>query len=187
MSPLAVLLMAVAIVATFAWLQGEAHQPPPKPQANGEVELRHRSRYLALSIACAVLGPGVMIFVTFQVGLSRSSDLIPFLLLVVALGLGGPWMLVDALRTRVRISPEGLRASSAFYRGRFLRWADIERVSYNHLCSCFVLRTANAPPIRVNRNLPGIALVLRRLREHVPSTAYSRIARHLAGVRKDAA
>ena len=187
MSALGVLVTALLVVAMVAWLQSEARSSLPVVSPSGDLELRHGRRYLGLSIGCALGGPALLLLVLWEAPPPTGFDWLPFVLMVLLLAFMGPWMLVDAVRSRVRVSGDGVAAASAFYANRFLRWSQIDRVGYNFFCSCFVLRASGVPPIRVSRYLLGIDGLLQHLRAKVSPDRYTAFARRMAAVKKDAA
>jgi hypothetical protein len=187
MSLLTYFLMVIAIMTTLAWLHADARKPPPSTAPGGVVELRHGKKYLILAVACLVIGPGMMI-AAFLTGAGWTTfDMVGFAVLTVTFAIAGTWMVLDALKTRVTISSDGVRAVTPFGGERWLKWNEIQTVGYNPFGPWLLLRGSGRPPIRVHRHLLGSGLFLRRLRAELGPGAFRGFARLLAPTSKDAA
>jgi len=186
MSAIAYVVMVIVIVGMVEWLKADARKPPSITPA-GVLELRHGNKYRALAVACLIVGPGMMIAaLLIGSGWSR-SDVTGFAILTVMFAIFGIWMVLDAFRTRVIVSPDGVRALTPFGGDRSIEWVEIERVGYNPFGPWLLLRGSGKAPVRVHRNLLGSQQFLRRLRSEVRAGAFRGPARLLASGPKDAA
>jgi len=179
--------MVIVIMTTVAWLKADARQPPPPAGPGGVAELRHGKKYLGLAVACVIVGPGIMI-AAFLMGTGWTTfDVVGFATAALTFGILGTWMVLDAVKTRVTISPEGVRAVTPLGGDRSLKWSDIQSVGYNPFGPWLLLRGRDVPPVRVHRHLLGSEQFLRRLRTEVRRGAFQGLARLLAPPSKDAA
>ncbi|HEV2751245.1 MAG TPA: PH domain-containing protein [Gemmatimonadales bacterium] len=187
MSPLTYFISAIVILTIVSWLQADARRPPPATSPDGSVELRHGTRYLILAVACLLVGPAIMMAPVLVATGWTSYDIVAFVVLALAFASFGIWMVLDARKTRVVLSSEGVRASTPFGGERFLKWSDIQTVGYNLFGPWLVLKGSGLAPIRVHRRLVGSGFFLQRLRAQVRPDAFRGLARLFLPLSKDAA
>ena len=178
MSALSTTITVVLVLAIARWLRNEPHQPPPATSPDGIVELRHGQKYLILAIACVLLGP--ILFIALAV--SNREDVtgsIWFPIMIAIVFFIGAWMFLDALRTRVALHANGVRASTPLGRTRYLEWNEIRSISWNPFAGWLGLRAEGKPSIRLSDNLRGRDALLERLRREVGDNAFRGAAKLL--------
>ncbi len=187
MSLLSILAIAVVTPLVTSWvLRGTLRAPPPG--TDGSRTLVFSKRYLVMSLFTFLGGSAMVLWAALKFGFSSPADLFPFGGTLAILLLGGGWMTLDAFGTRVLVSTEGITRVSLLRAPRSMTWQQIERVSYNYLCSWLVLNATGQRPIRISRYMSGVYELMQELRDHLSPTVLSGIpSSWLPSAKKDAA
>ena len=172
MSTLGILAVLIVVSLVTSWVRRVTRQPA-RPSTDGSRTLVFGKRYLAMGLIAFLGGTGIVLWAAIKFGFSSPGDLFPFGVTLAIFLLGGGWMSLDALRTRVRISQEGITSVLPFRKPKSMTWQQIERVDYNFLCSWLVLYAPGKPRIRVSRYMVGFYDLIQALRDHISPTAQS--------------
>jgi len=181
------LLSTLLIVGVVHWLQTEQRKRPRLESADGSFELRHGWKYLCVAVVSSALAAGSMPVVALSGLVSGLADTIGIVAMFLVLTAVGVWMVADAVKTRVIVSAGGVTAVTPLGGTRFLKWTDIDAVSYNPWAGWLLLESPGRPSIRVGRHLRGTDALIQRLREQVGSDVFHGFAQFLHEEGGDAA
>jgi PH (Pleckstrin Homology) domain-containing protein len=186
MSPLSIIAIVILVPLLTSWVTRETRRTP-SPRPDGSITLTFGNRYLGMGLLTLLGGPAMCLWAAIRFGFTNRGDPFVFGSILAAFLLGGAWMCINVLRTRVVVSQDGISSVSAFRASRTMTWSQIERVSYNGLMSWVVLWAHGRQPIRISRFMVGFHELVDAIRDHVPPTARSRVLDIFATARKDAA
>jgi hypothetical protein len=175
------LIPAVAGVVA-AWLAAWWPEKPPPfdPGVGGQV-LRYGWGFRAFSLVCfALLGePSLLIAYSFVVSVMREPErlcepagvlvAVPVLILALAV-----YLVLEAFRVRIAVTPAGVIGSSPWRRRRAIRWVDVAAVSYSDLFDWVTITGRHGEKIRAHRYLQGLPWLARALQRCAPPEAFVR-------------
>jgi hypothetical protein len=175
------LVPAVAGVVA-AWLSARWPEkaPPFDPGVGGQV-LRYGWTFRALSLVCFALlgGPSLLVADSFVVGVvcdptrlrEPAGVLVAVPVLIFALA---AYLVLEAFRVRIAVTPAGVISSSPWRRRRAIRWVDVTAVSYSDLFDWLTITGRHGEKIRAHRYLQGLPWLARALQRCAPPEAYVR-------------
>jgi len=166
MSPLFAGVIAGSVLLALGLLVAAARRGTPTPTADGLV-FRHSAVFRGLALALAVLPPVGITALLFVVPIKDDGDIwaiVGLYGLFLVLGLPLLW---ETQRYALVVTSQGLDCRSP-WRGRFfIRWDDVERVSYSGVNSWFVIHAATGQTFRVSVFVAGVADFLAECERHL--------------------
>lgn len=156
-------LTVVAVGVMMRLLARAAAKPPQTNAAGHPVLVMPRFYGILGALACAV---GLGLAGYFLLWHYNPDDLVALLLIVLmAAGLGLPLLLVGFV-AKLTLTPEGLERTTALGRQRFIRWADIESVSYGAV-SMEVTISDGRQRIKCHAHAIGFERLVEALSQHL--------------------
>jgi hypothetical protein len=152
--------------------------------------LRHGWGFRCFSLVSFALFCGV--FLLFDIGLVRNPTAIsgPAVLFLGALFLFvalGAYLVAEAFRVRIEVTPAGVVCHSPWRKRRAIPWAEVASVSYSHSCNWLVITGQDGRKIRAHVFLSGLPWLARAVQTHLPPALYARDAATVEGLAKMAA
>jgi hypothetical protein len=156
-------------VIVFQVLALAAARRHPRLDAVGATVLEYGWPLRALGFFVGLVSPVLILALAYWQVPQTGEEFIAFCLVLSSAAIGGGFVLLEATRTRVVVSELGIRHISPWRRTRFVRWTDIQDVSFSPINGCFVIVGANAERIRAPLYLKGIPFLARMIQEKIPS------------------
>ena len=92
------------------WMHTEARKSPHIRTPDGSLQLRHGTKYLAIAIGCLIVGPGSCLLVLLKGLVSGLDNVLGLIAVIIAFFVMSLWMILDAIKTRVTSSSDGIVA-----------------------------------------------------------------------------
>ena len=154
-------LLAAAILG---WVLRRKTDVVSRDLLTSDLVLRYDRRYRALSV---LLGLGVLLVWSVLLARRQFATSLDAYLGTILIVLGIVWLMLEVLRTHIRITPEGLVKRGAWGRTRALSWSAIRQVKYSVLNQWFVFIGADRTRLRVSILMGGIGDLERAVRAHL--------------------
>ena len=139
----------VTALATWWLLHGGADEAPVE---DGALVLRYPRSFAWFGLVILAVGAGI----TVLIARSSDSDPLDLLAVFVVVGMPGLAFVVIQRRERLRVTLDGLEARGAFGRVRQLRWAEVERVTFENSMSSLTFHGADGTTLRASVFYVGI-------------------------------
>jgi len=186
-SALSLIITVLVTTSLVAWLRTEERKSPRVDPSDGSLELRHGRKYLFITVGSTLFAVSAILLVLSMGRVSGLANILGLVGFLIAFLIGGTWMALDAVKTRVVVSSQGVLAITPLGGERRLKWSEIRSVSYNPWAGWLTLRGDRQRPVRVNRHLVGTDSLIKRLRENLGTGVFRGLAQALAHVGEDAA
>jgi len=173
-------IIVIATAAVSAWLRNEARDHTSQSALGEDLEFRYGPRLTAMSILVGVVAPVGVLWLALHFGFKEPGDPYYFAAILAFFVIGGGWMLLEAVRTRVVISPSGIRCTTGFRKAVTISWAEVQSVSYNPLCAWLTIQTVSGSRVHIGRYLKGARQLAEALRQRLPTAVHRGALRYLA-------
>jgi len=175
MATLQIVFVLLASSLMLFWLVVALIGPRKMDTKAALVVLHYGSVLRVLALAIAIIVPAWTIFVVWNFIWKSDTTLATaggaFLTISLIAGL----LLIEVERTQLTLSEEGISRQSPWTGSAFLKWSEIERVSYSAVNRWVVVGGAGKT-IRVSRHLVGFAEFIRLARQKISADRYASAA-----------
>jgi hypothetical protein len=161
------------------WVARWPIKPPPIDPALGSLVVRYGWGFRVISLFWFVVlgGPALLFASAFvrdpAVLISPAGVLVSVPVLIFTLAV---YLLAEAFRVRIDITPEGIIGTSPWRRQRVIRWDEVVSVSYSHLFNWFVITGPQGQKIRAHEYLHGLPWLAQAVEQNVSPDVYVRAA-----------
>ncbi len=161
---------ATAVITAFvlSWLFRQARKPVPA-QPDGTVLVTYGKGMLAIGLACGVLMPVGLVFFAFRVGFKRPDDVYYWAGMTAFFLLVGCWLLLEALKRRIVVSPSGVLAHSPWGQPKSIAWADVAQLGFSAIGGSVSITNRSKVTVRASLMMNGIGQLIAAARERAPA------------------
>ncbi len=181
MTSVEAIVIVIGTAAVSAWIRHEAKDRTSRPESGEDLEFHYGLRFTVIAILAGIVLPLVVLWAALHFGFNEPGDPYYFAAILAFFVIGGGWMLVEALRTRIVISRSGMRATTGFRNPVTISWPEIQSVSYNPLCAWLTIQTVSGSRIHIGRYLKGASVLAQALRERLPGAVHRDALRYFGG------
>ncbi|VTR96740.1 hypothetical protein [Tuwongella immobilis] len=168
-------IVGVVVVTFLAILMGAAQRgKPTTDRSTGFLVFRHHILLRLFSLVAAFGIPLVLTALVIANPPENQSDTIAILGIYAMFGVLSAPLLWESMRFALVVSPEGLDCHSPWRGQQFIRWEEVEQVSYSSLLGWFVIRADGGRKFRVSAMIPGLNAFLEACEQRVSPAQLSR-------------